>query len=37
MINCDEREAFGAMLGKGKLKYSEKPCPNAALYTTNPT
>jgi hypothetical protein len=35
--NYDDEEISGMMIGKGKLKYSEKTCPNAALSTTNPT
>jgi hypothetical protein len=28
---------IGGMIGRGKPKYLEKTCPNAALSTTNPT
>jgi hypothetical protein len=28
---------IGGMIGRGKPKYPEKTCPNAALSTTNPT
>jgi hypothetical protein len=38
MIDDHEYEAVGGMrIGRGKLKYSEKTCPSAALTTTNPT
>jgi hypothetical protein len=38
MIDDDEcGEVCGMRTGKGKLKYSERTCPNATLSTTNPT
>jgi hypothetical protein len=37
MIDDDECGAVGGMIVKGKQKYSEKTCSNAALHTINPT
>jgi hypothetical protein len=34
--DCEDGE-FGGMNGQGKPKYSEKTCPDATLFTTNPT
>jgi hypothetical protein len=33
----DDGEIGGMMIGMGKPKYSEKTCPNVALFTTKPT
>jgi hypothetical protein len=37
MVDDDECEAVGGMGGSGEPKHSEKTCPSADLFTTNPT
>jgi hypothetical protein len=38
MINDDERGAVGGMrIGRGNRNFSEKTCPSATSFTTNPT
>jgi hypothetical protein len=33
----DDRESDGMIIGRGKPKYSDKTCPSASSYITNPT
>jgi hypothetical protein len=37
MVDNDECEEIGGMLGKGIQKYYEETCSSSTLSTTNPT